>query len=225
MTVFKGLGSNRSTIRNRLSPPLVALLAANATPIVGVLLFGWDVFSVLLLFWIENVTIGAVNVLKMLSAKPADPVTWIGKLFFIPFFCVHYGLFCAVHGMLLVSLFGRAAMPGGLSVPALVRYASAAALWGPIGSLVASHLFSFAWNFLWLGENQRAGLSDLMGQPYARVIVLHVTLLAGGFLMLAANSPAVGLIVLVAIKTALDVRAHVKERVKFGRRDEIPAAI
>ncbi len=211
-------GVRSCAIRNRLSPPLVVLFAANSIPILGVLLFGWDVFSILLLFWIENVTIGAVNVLKMLCAKPSDPATWIGKVFVIPFFCVHYGLFCAVHGMLVVSLFGGAAMRGhgALSLPALVSYVSAARLWGPIGSLVASHLFSFAWNFLWLGENQRAGLSDLMNQPYARVVVLHITLLAGGFLMLAVHSPAVGLIVLVAIKTALDAHAHVKERARFG---------
>src|SRR5687767_8576128 len=79
------------------------LIAANVVPLVGVLFWGWDVFPLLLLFWVENVVIGALNVLKMLLADPEDAALWAGKLFMVPFFCVHYGIFTSVHGAFVLS--------------------------------------------------------------------------------------------------------------------------
>ena len=54
----------------RLSPSALVLVAANLVPLAGVLFFGWSVFSTLLLFWVENVIVGAFNVLRMLVAQP-----------------------------------------------------------------------------------------------------------------------------------------------------------
>ena len=51
-----------------------------------------------------------------------------------------------------------------------------------------------------------------MGKPYVRVVVLHVTVLIGGFLSLAMGEPVAILFVLVVLKTALDVNFHLKER-------------
>jgi hypothetical protein len=55
-----------------------------------------------------------------------------------------------------------------------------------------------------------------MMQPYARVVVLHVTILFGGFAFMALHAPAAALVVLVALKTALDLRTHLAERRKLG---------
>ena len=84
------------------------------------------------------------------------------------------------------------------------------------GALVLSHGFSFAWNYLGRGEYRRATLEALMHQPYARVIVLHITIIAGGFIILALGSPVMGLALLVALKSGVDVKAHLKERRKFA---------
>jgi hypothetical protein len=67
-----------------------------------------------------------------------------------------------------------------------------------------------------------------MQQPYGRIVVLHLTILGGGFLMLALHSPAVGLLLLVALKTALDLRGHFAERKKFAvasSLDRLPAGL
>src|SRR3954464_1834875 len=106
------------------------LIAANVLPLLGVLFLGWDTFSIIALYWTENVIIGAINVLKMIACNP-DPaeIDWSRfsatnqlklaelqsklsgstdtvqlanhglKLFMVPFFILHYGLFCFVHGV------------------------------------------------------------------------------------------------------------------------------
>ncbi len=53
-----------------------------------------------------------------------------------------------------------------------------------------------------------------MAQPYARVVLLQVTILAGGFFAKAAGATALALAVLVTLKTALDLRSHLAERRK-----------
>jgi hypothetical protein len=50
-----------------------------------------------------------------------------------------------------------------------------------------------------------------MQQPYARVIVLHITIMTSGFLVTVLDSPIVGLLLLVGLKIGLDLRSHVRE--------------
>lgn len=199
-----------------LRPSVLALLAANLVPLAGVFLFDWEVFPLLLLFWFENVIIGFFNALKMLFAAPDQKFQWAAKLFIVPFFCFHYGMFTFVHGVFVMALFGggpRRAFPGAGTF--FNEMLEQKLVWAVLG-LFVSHGISFAHNYLLGGEFRRAGLQSLMTQPYGRIVVLHVTILLGGFLMMALKSPALGLVLLVALKILLDLRAHLAERAKFG---------
>jgi hypothetical protein len=189
------------------------LVAANLLPLYGVLFWNWEVFPLLVLFWVENVIIGALNAVKLLSADPADASLWAGKLFMVPFFCFHYGMFTLVHGVFVFSLFGPKRYDAeGLWVnDALTMAAREFNLWLPIAALLASHLFSFFWNYLYRGEYRRASLPILMFSPYARVVVLHVTILVGGLAALKLGSPMWALLLLLALKIGIDLAAHVKE--------------
>jgi Family of unknown function (DUF6498) len=189
------------------------LAAANLVPLAGVVFWGWDVFALLLLFWMENVIVGAFFILRMLFADLEDAALWIGKLFMVPFFCVHYGMFTAIHGVFVFMLFGRGQYKvDGLDTLAPTAHAAEDyGLWLPLSVLFGSHLFSFAWNYLYRGEFRRAELKRLMVQPYGRVVVLHLAIILGGMAAMALGSPMWALIVLLALKVALDFRAHVKE--------------
>ena len=44
---------------------VVALIVANAIPLFGVLFFGWNVWMILIVYWLENGIVGFFNVLKM----------------------------------------------------------------------------------------------------------------------------------------------------------------
>ncbi|HYX80804.1 MAG TPA: DUF6498-containing protein [Gemmatimonadales bacterium] len=203
-------------------PSVVALLVANAFPIVGVLFLGWTVFPLVLLYWLENVIVGGFNVARMLLAQPRNPVSWAGKFFVIPFFIVHFGGFTYMHGVLLLAFFGPKSLePFSVlhAVPSVIRANHLG--WG-VASLIASHGFSFVWNYLRSGEYQRASLTALMGQPYNRIIVLHLTVLFGGWVVMLLGSPIGALIVLIALKTAADYRGHTAERQRFAAAAPAP---
>jgi hypothetical protein len=196
-------------------PSALVLIAANAVPLVGVLAFHWTVFSILLLYWCENVVVGVFNVLKILLAQPQSLGANAAKLFLVPFFTVHYGMFTLVHGIFVLTLFGP---KSGIS-PSPAAFALAireAGIGYGVIAIALSHGFSFVLNYLGQGEFRRASPQLLMMQPYARVVVLHVTILAGGFAVMALHSPVAALLVLVVLKTAIDLRSHLSERRKLG---------
>jgi len=203
---------------------VVFLVAVNLIPLFGVFLLGWSLFSIMVLYWIENGIIGVFNFVKIgFSAGPVIPgagpgllarpgvEVFVSRVFFMFFFAIHYGLFWVVHGVFVFALFGHfdpssagSAWSSGVTFAAL--------------ALLLSHGFSFVVNFL--GKKEYLGISpqQQMGQPYARVVVLHVTILAGGFLVAILGTPVAALVVLIALKTGIDVRAHLGEHRKAERR-------
>lgn len=48
-----------------ISFPVIALVVANVIPLVGVLLGGWDLFSIMTLYGLENLVLGVWNWVKM----------------------------------------------------------------------------------------------------------------------------------------------------------------
>jgi hypothetical protein len=200
------------------SPSSLVLIAANLLPLYGVLILGWPVFPLILLFWLENVVIGLLNALRMLLVDPTDSVLWASKLFMVPFFCFHFGFFTAIHGTFVVSLFGGKAyrqLDHGLwpiegASRAIVDFDLKWALAG----LAISHVFSFLWNYLGRGEYRRAALTELMKRPYSRIVVLHLTIIIGGGIAMTLGSPLWALLLLVGLKISFDVKAHIKEHRK-----------
>jgi hypothetical protein len=200
----------------RPSSSWIVLIIANAVPLVGVLALHWTVYSVLLVYWSENVMVGAFNVLRMVWAQPGGVVGLAMKLFMIPFFCLHYGMFTFVHGIFVVSLFGPPHAGQSLALATLVDAVRSAHIGYALIFMLANHLFSFLHDYLGRGEFRRTFLPLLMVQPYTRVMLLHVTILLGGFLVLMLGAPIAALVFLVVLKTGIDLRAHQVERRKLA---------
>jgi hypothetical protein len=170
----------------------------------------------------------------MAFAKVRHPIEHLGKLFMIPFFIIHYGGFTAIHGFFVLAIFskGEQGLPMGnetwpcflvfvqmlynvvkqimLTIPPTVRLA--------VLSLFASHGISFVYNYILKGEYARTNPRDLMGKPYVRVFVMHITILGGGFLSMVLGSPAALLLILVILKTAIDVKFHLREHKKAAKK-------
>lgn len=314
-TLGRALRLYRSTASTRSA---VLLVAANLIPLVGVLFFGWSLWTILVLYWVENGIVGFWNVPRILLAQgaavprvlpqmpdeaalaaagwdparaaalreqweatrqaqqaaidaaaarsaepgptpgsPSGPDAAPGPLDVNPllgrvrvfgqpiggaagrtalaiFFCIHYGIFWFVHGIfifLLPSFFGGELLqpgcggllpevdPGGLLGPSLP-----AACGSPFGEIVwpnvvlgavllfISHGASFLFNYIGRGEYLTTSAVRQMAAPYSRVIVLHVTIILGVFAIAFLGAPIGALLILVGLKTALDLGLHLRER-------------
>lgn len=193
-------------------PSEYMLIAANCLPVIGVLFWHWDAFSVMAVYWLENVVIGAVNVLKMACVMVVQ--RQFQGIVLIPFFCFHYGMFTYVHGVFIFMLFTdrHQGLKGMLNQDDLQHVLSIPGLVIAFVSLAAHQLFSFYYHFLRGGEVKTAKIDMLMAKPYGRIAMLHVTLLLGGALVIWLHNAVWAVLLLTILKIigelALHQRAH-----------------
>jgi hypothetical protein len=194
-----------------------ALIASNAVPLTGVLFLQWQIFPVVLSYWLENVVAGVFNVLRLALVESKDEMDGLRKLGLIPVFCLHYGFFAFVHGAAVFAFFGGTLVghPSTViaAVPEAIRRTGIAMA---VLSIVVSHGISFATNYIRAGEYRRVTLKQVMTLPYKRVMVLHVAILGAALTILALGSPVFGLVLLILLKTGLDIIAHRAERRKLA---------
>ena len=199
-------------------PSTLFLLTANLIPLVGVTFWDWDLFLLMMLYWSETAIIGFWHILRMALE------TKFFALFLVPFFCVHFGGFMAVHFLFLMTLFGKAYAGKVHNVHEYVdQILIEAKLWVPFTALFISHGISFFINYLKPKMDQDFGLSpvpqgvkpldpgELMAAPYRRVIVMHLTIIFGGFLTLALHLDKAAFYLMVAMKTVMDLGAHTRK--------------
>jgi hypothetical protein len=150
-----------------------------------------------------------------------EPPAIVAGLILAPLLLAHYGAFWILHGMVLVGLFGgdptgtpRVAFGADAADLALAALVEAAArlrdggLAVPVAALVVSHATSFVVQFLRDPAERSLSASTWAVRPYGRVVVLHVALVLGGVAVVALGETLPALVVLVAAKTLIDLRAH-----------------
>jgi hypothetical protein len=206
----------------------VASIAAALVVAAGVLWFDWPAFLVLALYWIENVVIGVANVIKLLAAglggaapvaraqaaKPAAATSRVGSvvatLFMVPFFCVHYGMFCLVHGTFVVALFSgdKGAKDVFFDAPFYLLDRVLGESWGwiALAAIVATVVVDTGRWFAARRAGAQRTLQQVMTAPYGRIVVLHLVLIGGGFLLALTNAPQTAVLLLTAFKLIYDLR-------------------
>ncbi|MFL5714926.1 MAG: DUF6498-containing protein [Chloroflexota bacterium] len=200
---------------------IAALIVANAIPLFGVLFLGWNVWTILTIYWLENGVVGIFNILKMSKAAGPEPagssaVRYNGrpiiggaaaKATLIPFFVIHYGIFWVVHGIFVLTLpqfqaFGDETA-GIANDPVSVAFV--------LIGLAISHGISYRLNYIGRGEYLRTSVARQMGAPYGRLFVLHLTIIVGGMAIAFTGASSAAVLVLVVLKTALDLGLHLAE--------------
>ncbi len=199
--------------------PLGALVVANLVPLAGVLLLGWDLRGILLLYWAENVVVALWAIVRMLV------VGQIAALPLIVFFCIHFGMFMFVHLVFVYALteatdwdrvewhgsssFTAPSKPDASFLPGGAFFSQLS--WWALAALIVSHGISFFRNFIAAGEWRTSTLNREMGRPYPRMVIMHVAIIAGAFFIALLRQPVALLGVLVLLKLAVDSLAHVIE--------------
>ncbi len=200
------------------------VLLGNLLPVWAVATGRMSLGDVLAVYWLENVVIGGVAVVKILTALGVDEAVprsvrmlvrgdaaTVLRVVLASFFVVHYGIFALVHGTFVAVLadqFGSRAGPRFWLLTAL--------------GLVLVHVVSLALD--WFADGGRYDVSPPQAatQPYARVIPLHLAILGGSFLLLVVHTSAVWPVVLLCLaKTCYDLRLLLRGR-GGGAPDGLP---
>lgn len=199
-------------------PSLVGLIIANLLPLILCFLFGWHITSLVMFYWVENLIIGLYAIARILCAsQPFEPQPPFAATIFVAcFFTVHYFGFCLGHGMFLLVI-SSMDVAGGPRLP-LGPFDENVFLqfWqllppGGLLSVVAlfiSHGVSFVRNYLLGGECKQAIPPKEMARPYARIVLLHVSIIFGMFLVMMLGSPMFLVMLFVVFKTVLDAAVH-----------------
>jgi hypothetical protein len=183
------------------------LIAANLVPVAGAAFLGWELSDVMVLYWAESAIIGFYNLCK---------IVLIGRWFALlagPFFLGHFGGFMAVHFLFVYTLFvqGPGTFGGETGGDLGEVWALFGDLWPALLALFLSHGYSFVTNFLGRQEYKRRTVNHQMGEPYGRIMFMHLVLIFGGFLVMLLGSPAPVLIAVIGLKIWFDLRAHIKQ--------------
>lgn len=191
---------------------LITLAAYTALPLVGVLLLGWDWREIVLLYWLENVSLGVAMVVTMIRSADApggDHAHHIGEFRvngrlvrgagagrqLAGFFAMHYGTFTLVHGVFVLLLVTGAFLPTTASQTPL-NWATALIVW-----LIGGTAQVLAARFGPLPESRGGAL---MFSAYSRMIVLHVSVIVGITLIASLDWPAAAAILLIGLHALVD---------------------
>jgi hypothetical protein len=201
---------------------LISLVVGNLVPLVGVLVFGWQVAAVVAVYWLENGVVGVINVRKMAVAEGDGPAGRALKLTQIPFFILHYGMFWFVHGIFVGVIATMTLGPGaagGLIGSGLDPWLAVVAVVG----LAISHWISYRENYIGRGEYLTATVRQQAQAPYGRLVALHLAIIGGAFVIAMLGSPEGPVLVLVAVKIVLDLATHLGERTRAAERGSTAA--
>jgi Family of unknown function (DUF6498) len=220
--------------RALLQPSNLILLTANLVPLIGVILWDWDAFVLLMLYWLETAIIAFWTIVRIATL----PISALGDIKFSGsdrtpsplglalFFTLHAGIFMGVHFMFLWTLFAgawarRIGGPGSFVDQMVIG--TGLWLWLPLAVLfvVRGLLMAFdairPWLMRRLRITPRAPLQgrvtlgpgeSLLFGLYIRIIIMQVTIIIGAFFALLVGSVG-ALVLLVAIKTAVDLAFQV----------------
>lgn len=192
--------AGRGDVLKQSLGPVAAIVAANLAPL-WYLQHGWYASTVAMLFWWENVVVGAFGVLRILTALKGaeDWSDGIGSRILIAgLFVAHFSSYCYGARELIENVFPELTDPRtDADLPQTV-----------IAALAAAHGIAFVVDYLLRGQFRRAAPLAEMLWPYARVLATQGLVIAGAALVRDQGQAAVLIAALILAKIAFDVTVY-----------------
>ncbi len=173
-------------------------------PLLGVWAWGWSAREVIILYWVENLILGLWQVMKMLTLKKASIKA---KIITPLFFCFHFGSFCYVHGIFIITLTQANGTNADFSNPFhFYELLSQGALFAILSNTLM-HGIRFFREHIQEGGRNNNQMGRLMAEPYKHIIIIHIAIIISGFIVTLYQSalPLLGFIVLG--KLILDLKS------------------
>ena len=185
---------------NSSRPAAATLVLTNGLVLLGPLALGWNLATLLMLYWLELVFVGLVTIAKMAWASRLGE---LGKSrsYQAIFFIAHYATFCVLYGIALRMI---------IAGPDAVLEGSGIALAIAAVTLPASHGVSFWLNYIKGHEFAKMSSLEQMFVPYQRLLPVQIVTVIGATVVRGMGEPALGLAALVCIKLGTDLLVHLR---------------
>lgn len=199
------------------------LLFFNMVPFAGVLFMGWDLFTLLFVYWLETAVIGFINIFKMIASHPIHSPEFKNmsyeiyvvhgiKLFLIPFFCVHFGGFMAGHFVFLSTFYGKNTVDlfsqGIKPLFALLNLEVGLALAG----IFLGHAYHFLKDFVLKKCYLYANPAHLMFNPYPRIFAMHLFIILGSTVWFLTQKLVASAFLMAVLKMGSDIAMALNEK-------------
>jgi hypothetical protein len=193
-------------------------IIGNLIPLIGVLVLGWDLPSIVVMYWIETGVVGLVNVLRIrkslgLGHPTVDPdgaversivraptsggwglaLTWLAV----------YGIFWAILGPLVIEI-ANGGFYQGASQTGWTGASADVVAWGTL-SLVGGQVVAYVLDYV-IGQRYLTVSSfELLRDPFVRIFVILATITVGGAGIALIRSSVGFLAAMVAAKTIVEI--------------------
>lgn len=199
---------------------ILVTVATNLVPLYGATRWGWATKDTILLYWLETVIIGFVYVIRIWTKVNPEvpwPRTWLGRVsltlantiartFMSMPFVVHFGGFCFILGMAVLSIFFfdtenfnhhmyqkvyEAGLADGFYLAAL--------------AILASHLYALTTLWFANGKFLRDKATEGILRTYVRIITLMAVIIVPAKMADGQDDALIAIFVLVGVKLIFDL--------------------
>lgn len=198
---------------------LLPTIVGNLIPLIGALLFGWDLPSIVVMYWIETGVVGLVNVLRIRKSMALGPASGgvggsverpilrassAGSWLLAAIWLLGYGTFWAILGPFVIQIanggFYRGASQTGWS-----GASADVIVWGTV-SLIGGQAVAYILDYV-IGRRYLTVTSlELLRDPFVRILVILATIAAGGVGSAVVGLPVGFLAAMVIAKTLVEIR-------------------
>jgi hypothetical protein len=210
--------------KRNLTPGDYFLIVANLVPVFGAIFLGWDPEEVFIVYCLETLIVGLVNLLKMGIVTIVRPThNWSNTgtvvkqhgLFFMMFFVLHYGIFAAVQ---MSIFFGVSGIGDGHDITLANFFVKWPALLSR-DSLIMLIAFAICYtlkavfDFILSNQYRTISLMLLMFQPYGRIFIQQIAIILGSMGLLLGGG-TVFLVIFALVKIFFEMRVNFEAMIR-----------
>jgi hypothetical protein len=205
------------------------LIVVNLIPLYGVWFEGWDAKQIFLVYCMETVIIGVINVIKMACVtifvrskdvwENGGSSSMQSGWLFIFFFAFHYGFFVFVQTQIFFGVTGM--LPNG---SLFTNYTKIPALLGPNGRLlllifIAYYTVQNMFSFFNSGTYKTISLSRLMFEPYLRIFVQQFVVILGS-MFLVFGGGKIFILIFIVVKISFELFVNLNRLLEVAEKKQ-----
>ncbi len=189
-----------------------SIIFANLIPLLGVFFFDWKIYILIFIYWGELVIVSFYKIIESYKVdiyqKPNQKFTIGGWIISILVLSIFYGVPLIIYLFFIIAIFGpgKFMMTQEHLTPIPFKESFI-----PLISFFISHGISYKFNYINKEEFKKEDVNKKLGNLFKRFLPMHIAVFFAALLGIYFGQPKYALIIFVLIKTAFDLKAHIKE--------------